>query len=95
METTELRACVDCVHHFETGSGAFTFHFCNNALYFKEDPNYVTGEVFSLRPYCHDARESKKLCGPNAAGWEENPIKEPKPRLGTWGAFKEMIKELF
>lgn len=95
METTDLKACANCVHHVEVGSGTFVFHICGNPKYHREDPNYVTGEMFFIRPYCHDARRSSKLCGPDGAGWEEGPAKEPKSDLSTWAHLKLMLKEFF
>lgn len=91
--TDSIKACLDCVHHKETGN-YLLFHSCHNPAYQVEDPNYVTGEIGILHPYCFDARESSKLCGPEGAGWEQGE-REPEQHPSLWSAFKGMLKELF
>ena len=87
-DTVVHNPCVTCVHHEEKG-GALSFHICDNPKYWVEDPNYVTGEVFAIRPYCYDARKSDKLCGAEGRGWEQKPY-EPL----AWGLL-EKIRRFF
>lgn len=85
-DTAELKACVNCAHHFH----ALYADFCDLHRY--ETVSYTRGEVASNAYICEFAREDSSLCGPEARDYVH---RGPEPKLSSWEHFKAFLKSFF
>ncbi len=85
-EAEELKACVNCEHHFH----ALYADFCDLHRY--ETVSYTRGEVASNAYICEFAREDEDLCGPDAKDYVH---RGPEPKPSSWATFKSIVKSFF
>lgn len=77
------RSCITCKYCERHSGYLVTFSICNNPDYYVEDPNYVTGEMFVIRPHCCDARKSADLCSAEGRGWQQGQLSTQTTNLLT------------
>lgn len=77
------RSCTTCKYCERHSNYWATFSICDNPDYYVEDPNYVTGEMFVIRPHCRDARESADLCSAEGRGWQQGQLSTQATNLLT------------
>lgn len=82
-----IKGCETCVHYTETSWG---YPYCKR--YQLEQIDYIQGKIDQTPYTCIYARESEKLCGHQARGYEFKASGEP---LSLWGALKNAFIELF
>ncbi len=85
-DTAELKACVNCAHHFSSSM----FDYCS--LHRIENVCYTQGTVTSSPRICEFARERESLCGPEAKDYVH---RGPEPQQPLPDVFKDFLKFLF
>lgn len=84
-EAKELKACVNCEHHFH----ALYADFCSLHRY--DTVSYAKGTVTSHPYICQYAREDKDLCGPDAKDYVH---RGPEPEMSLLDTIKDFFKSL-
>jgi len=81
--TTTIPACKECKHYDEE----MDFPVCT--LHYIEKPDYVSGIVYKINPFCVDIRKNKDLCGHEGKNFEQKEVvEEEEEYMSFWEYFK-------